>query len=96
MGGGARRPRAPTRRARRPKGADFVFSCVGNDDDLRSVALGDDGALAGMTAGAIYIDNTTASATVARELAEAAAEARASASSTRRSPAARPAPRTAR
>ena len=51
---------------------DFVFSCVGNDDDLRSVALGDDGALAGMREGAIYIDNTTASASVARELADAA------------------------
>jgi 3-hydroxyisobutyrate dehydrogenase-like beta-hydroxyacid dehydrogenase len=54
------------------EGADFVFSCVGNDDDLRSVALGDDGAFAGMKPGAIYIDNTTASATVARELAAVA------------------------
>jgi 3-hydroxyisobutyrate dehydrogenase-like beta-hydroxyacid dehydrogenase len=52
--------------------ADFVFSCVGNDDDLRSVALGESGALAGMKPGATYIDNTTASATVARELAAAA------------------------
>jgi 3-hydroxyisobutyrate dehydrogenase len=51
------------------EGADFVFSCVGNDDDLRSVALGDDGLLAGMRKGAVYIDNTTASAAVARELA---------------------------
>ena len=57
------------------EGADFVFSCVGNDDDLRSIALGDSGAIAGMKAGATYIDNTTASAAVARELA-AAAEAR--------------------
>jgi 3-hydroxyisobutyrate dehydrogenase-like beta-hydroxyacid dehydrogenase len=56
------------------KGADFVFSCVGNDDDLRSVALGDSGALAGMRSGATYIDNTTASAAVAGELAAAAAE----------------------
>ncbi len=52
--------------------ADFVFACVGNDDDLRSVTLGDDGAIAGMKAGAILIDNTTASAEVARELHEAA------------------------
>src|SRR5687767_7451156 len=50
------------------EGADFVFSCVGNDDDLRSVALGDGGLLAGMRKGAVYIDNTTASAAVAREL----------------------------
>jgi 3-hydroxyisobutyrate dehydrogenase-like beta-hydroxyacid dehydrogenase len=55
--------------------ADFVFTCVGNDDDLRSVVLGAEGALAGMTAGAILVDNTTASATVAREI-EAAARAR--------------------
>ena len=53
-------------------GADFVFTCVGNDDDLRSVVFGAEGALAGMTAGAILIDNTTASATVAREIAAAA------------------------
>jgi 3-hydroxyisobutyrate dehydrogenase len=54
-------------------GSDFVFACVGNDDDLRGVALGPDGALAGMRPGAIFIDNTTASAQVARELhAEAA------------------------
>ena len=52
--------------------AEFVFSCVGNDDDLRSIALGDAGVLAGMKAGAIYIDNTTASPAVARELAAAA------------------------
>jgi 3-hydroxyisobutyrate dehydrogenase len=50
-----------------------VLACVGNDDDLRSVALGDDGAFAGMRKGAIFVDHTTASATVARELhAEAA------------------------
>lgn len=54
------------------KDADFVFTCVGNDDDLRSVTIGPDGVLAGMKAGAILIDNTTASAEVARELAEAA------------------------
>ena len=50
------------------EGADFVFSCVGNDADLRSVVLGDDGAFAGMARGAVFIDNTTASADVAREL----------------------------
>jgi len=49
-------------------GADIVFACVGNDDDLRSVVLGDTGALAGMKAGAIFVDHTTASAEVAREL----------------------------
>lgn len=55
------------------KGAEFVFCCVGNDDDLRSVVLGDNGALAGMTSGAVFVDHTTASAAVARELhAEAA------------------------
>ena len=51
------------------KGADFVMVCVGNDDDLRSVTLGKDGALAGMRKGAILVDHTTASADVARELA---------------------------
>ena len=50
------------------EGAEFVFSCVGNDADLRSVVLGDDGAFAGMARGAVFIDNTTASADVAREL----------------------------
>ena len=64
---------APTPRGA-AEGADFVFSCVGNDDDLRAVARGDSGALAGMRTGAIYVDNTTASAAVARELAAAAAE----------------------
>ncbi|MCD2171579.1 NAD(P)-dependent oxidoreductase [Rhizobium sp. C4] len=48
--------------------ADFVFTCVGNDDDLRSVTLGDEGCIAGMKPGAVLIDNTTASADVAREL----------------------------
>ena len=55
-------------------GAEFVFCCVGNDDDLRSVVLGDAGALAGMTSGAIFVDHTTASAAVARELHAAAAQ----------------------
>ncbi|MFG6458779.1 NAD(P)-dependent oxidoreductase [Roseateles sp. BYS96W] len=55
------------------QGAAFVFCCVGNDDDLRSVVLGEHGALAGMAAGAVFVDHTTASAEVARELhAEAA------------------------
>ncbi len=48
--------------------ADIVFACVGNDDDLRSIALGEHGALAGMKAGAVFVDHTTASAAVAREL----------------------------
>ena len=56
-------------------GAEMVFCCVGNDDDLRSVVLGEQGALAGMTEGAVLVDHTTASATVAREL-HAAARAR--------------------
>ncbi|MFM2210198.1 MAG: 2-hydroxy-3-oxopropionate reductase [Pseudomonadota bacterium] len=49
-------------------GADVVFCCVGNDDDLRAVVLGADGAFAGMKAGAVFVDHTTASADVAREL----------------------------
>lgn len=48
---------------------DFVFSCVGNDDDLRSVTIGPEGAFRSMKKGAVFIDNTTASAQVARELA---------------------------
>jgi 3-hydroxyisobutyrate dehydrogenase len=54
-------------------GCDFVFACVGNDDDLRAIALGNDGAFAGMKPGAIFVDHTTASAAVARELHAAAA-----------------------
>jgi 3-hydroxyisobutyrate dehydrogenase len=50
---------------------DFVFSCVGNDDDLRSVTTGKDGAFSTMKEGAVFIDNTTASAEVARELSTA-------------------------
>ena len=53
-------------------GADIVFACVGNDDDLRSVVLGADGAFAGMKPGAVFVDHTTASASVARELAQEA------------------------
>ncbi|SEK14304.1 MULTISPECIES: NAD(P)-dependent oxidoreductase [unclassified Variovorax] len=67
---------APGRHAPTPReaaaGADIVFCCVGNDDDLRSVVLGDDGAFAGMKKGAAFVDHTTASADVARELAKAA------------------------
>ena len=53
-------------------GADIVFCCVGNDADLRSVVLGTDGAFAGMKPGAVFVDHTTASADVARELYAAA------------------------
>lgn len=56
------------------RGADIVFSCVGNDDDLRSIVLGGEGAFAGMAKGAIFVDHTTASADVARELGKIAAE----------------------
>ncbi len=52
--------------------AEVVFCCVGNDDDLRQVVLGDTGAFAGMAAGAVFVDHTTASANVARELASVA------------------------
>ena len=55
--------------------AEFVFCCVGNDDDLRSVVYGPDGALAGMKAGSVLVDHTTTSAVVAREVAAAAREA---------------------
>ena len=54
------------------KNADFIFACVGNDDDLRSVTTGKDGAFSGMNSGAIFVDHTTASAKVARELYDAA------------------------
>ena len=54
------------------QGADIVFACVGNDDDLRSITLGADGAFAGMSPGAVFVDHTTASADVARELYSAA------------------------
>ncbi len=53
-------------------GADTVFACVGNDDDLRAITLGADGAFAGMEPGAVFVDHTTASADVARELYGAA------------------------
>jgi 3-hydroxyisobutyrate dehydrogenase len=54
--------------------ADFVLSCVGNDDDLRSVCLGPDGAFAGMNEGTVFVDHTTVSAKVTAELYEAAAK----------------------
>jgi 3-hydroxyisobutyrate dehydrogenase-like beta-hydroxyacid dehydrogenase len=56
-------------------GADIVFTCVGNDDDVREVVTGPDGALQAMASGAILVDHTTASANLARELRSAAAEA---------------------
>jgi 3-hydroxyisobutyrate dehydrogenase len=55
-------------------GQDVVFACVGNDDDLRQVTLGADGAFGGLARGAVFVDHTTASAKIARELAEAAGE----------------------
>jgi 2-hydroxy-3-oxopropionate reductase len=61
--------------AKAVEGADFVFICVGNDDDLRSVVYGEDGVLAGIKPGAILVDHTTASANVAREISEKAAVA---------------------
>jgi 3-hydroxyisobutyrate dehydrogenase len=57
------------------EGQDFVMSCVGNDHDLRAIALGADGAFAGMKKGATFVDHTTASAEVARELDAAATKA---------------------
>ena len=68
-------------------GQDFVLACVGNDDDLREVAVGPEGALPAMERGAIFVDHTTASAAVARELAESAGQGRViSAPLVRRSP----------
>ena len=67
--GGGRTAPTPAAAARE---ADFVFSCVGNDKDLRAVTIGKDGAFSGMKKGAIFLDNTTASADSARELDAAA------------------------
>ena len=64
---------APTPREA-AEGAEFVFMCVGDDNDVRDVVYGPDGAVAGAGAGAVLVDHTTASAKVARELAEACAE----------------------
>src|ERR1700692_3153442 len=58
---------APTPR-QAAEGQDFVMTCVGNDDDLREVTLGPDGAFAGVKKGAVFVDHTTASAEIAREL----------------------------
>jgi 3-hydroxyisobutyrate dehydrogenase len=58
---------APTPR-QAAEGQDFVMTCVGNDDDLREVTLGPDGAFAGIKKGAVFVDHTTASAGIAREL----------------------------
>jgi 3-hydroxyisobutyrate dehydrogenase len=66
--------RADTPRAA-AEGAEFVMSCVGNDDDLRSVCLGEDGAFAGMSSGTVFVDHTTVSAKVTRELCAAAGDA---------------------
>jgi 3-hydroxyisobutyrate dehydrogenase len=63
---------APTP-ARAAEGQDFVMTCVGNDDDLREVTLGADGAFQGVGKGAVFVDHTTASAEIARELHGAAA-----------------------
>ncbi|MCF3972173.1 NAD(P)-dependent oxidoreductase [Paracoccus salsus] len=62
---------APTPRAA-SEGAEFVLACVGNDDDLRQVCLGEDGAFAGMAEAAVFVDHTTVSAAVTRELAATA------------------------
>jgi len=56
------------------EGADFVFACVGNDNDLRDIATGSEGAFHGMSHGSVFIDHTTASANIARELYRAAKE----------------------
>ncbi|MBN9315435.1 MAG: NAD(P)-dependent oxidoreductase [Devosia sp.] len=56
------------------RGQEIVFACVGNDDDLRQVTLGDNGAFGGMGTGTVFVDHTTASATIARELSAAAME----------------------
>ncbi len=69
--GGGRAAATPREAA---TGADFVFCCVGNDDDLRQVTIGPDGAFQAMAPGTVFIDNTTASADVARELAAVAAQ----------------------
>ncbi len=57
------------------EGAEFVMACVGNDDDLRAVCLGEDGAFAGMGDGSLFVDHTTVSAQVTRELHALAGEA---------------------
>src|SRR5438270_1704460 len=66
-----RREATPAEAAR---GAEFVFVCVGNDDDVRSVMYGDEGVLAGMAKGSVLVDHTTASAELAREIGERSAD----------------------
>ncbi|SMO52032.1 3-hydroxyisobutyrate dehydrogenase/2-hydroxy-3-oxopropionate reductase [Paracoccus laeviglucosivorans] len=66
--------RAATTAAEAADGAEFVMACVGNDDDLRQVCTGPQGAFSGMTKGAIFVDHTTVSAAVTRELAQAASD----------------------
>ena len=68
--------RAAASPAEAASGAEIVFTCVGNDEDLRSVVLGEAGAIAGMAAGSILVDHTTASAEIARTLAVLASEHR--------------------
>ncbi|MDC1130022.1 NAD(P)-dependent oxidoreductase [Candidatus Pelagibacter sp.] len=58
--------------AKAAEGADFVFTCVGNDDDLKEVTIGENGIYTTIKKGSIYIDNTTASADIARKLAKSA------------------------
>ncbi len=70
---GGRSASTPAEAAR---GSEIVFACVGNDDDLRSVTVGAHGAFAAMAPGAVFVDHTTASATVARELDAIATAAR--------------------
>ena len=69
------KPRSESTPKQAASQADIIFCCVGNDDDLRSVIFGPDGALAGMKAGATLVDHTTASANVAREIYQAARKA---------------------
>jgi 3-hydroxyisobutyrate dehydrogenase-like beta-hydroxyacid dehydrogenase len=68
---GGRAAKSPAAAA---EGADFVMACVGNDDDVRAVTFGESGAFAGMGRGAVFVDHTTASADLARELAAAAGQ----------------------
>ena len=69
----AKSPKSAATPREAAKDADIVFCCVGNDDDLRGVVLGAEGALNGMKQGAVFVDHTTASASIARELSAAAA-----------------------
>ncbi len=73
--GAAHRGRRAGSAAEAARGAEFVMACVGNDDDLRAVCNGAEGAFAGMSRGAIFVDHTTVSALVTRELAAVARDA---------------------